>query len=368
MKVLLIGPMPYPVTGVSVANEAVVRYVKRKGDTCNIINTHIEKDVTSVQGDKFSLRKSFSFLSVYKNLSAVKEVDVVYTTPGQTFFGIIKYAPFYLKCLFSGIPYIIHLHGNYLGKEYSRLAGLQKWIFRYFISRAAAGIALSETLTENFKGLLKKEKVHVIENFVSADLAEGDYSRKEYDKLRILYMSNLMREKGVLDLLDGLRLLDKQGISFSAEFAGTIESGIRHKVEKRFSKLGERVTYLGLVEKEAKKEAFTRSNVFVLPTWYIMEGQPISIIEAMATANVVVTTRHAGIPDIVGQNEAFFVCKNDPEDLAKVLGEIAENLPAIAEISRHNREFALKRFKEDVFGEKVYILLKTISGIFSKVI
>lgn len=214
MKILLIGPMPYPVTGVSVANQAVVRYLESKGESCNIIDTHIEKDVTSKQGGSFSMRKSLSFLSVYRNLSAVSSADVVYTTPGQTFFGILKYAPFYLKCLFSGVPYIIHLHGNYLGKEYARLAGFQKWVFRYFIKKAAAGIALSESLKENFKGLLPEEKVHVVENFVSADLAEGDYSQKQYDKLRILYMSNLMREKGVLDLLDGLRLLDKQGCHF----------------------------------------------------------------------------------------------------------------------------------------------------------
>ena len=50
----------------------------------------------------------------------------------------------------------------------------------------------------------------------------------------------------------------------------------------------------------------------MLPTYYKMEGQPISILEAMATGNVILTTRHAGIPDVVtdGKHGRFFEKKN----------------------------------------------------------
>ena len=57
----------------------------------------------------------------------------------------------------------------------------------------------------------------------------------------------------------------------------------------------EHTDYIGIVNGKAKKNLLEWGNVFVLPTFYKMEGQPISILEAMATKNLVVTTNHAGI-------------------------------------------------------------------------
>ena len=42
-----------------------------------------------------------------------------------------------------------------------------------------------------------------------------------------------------------------------------------------------------------------------------MEGQPISILEAMGFGNVIITTKHAGIPDICSDKNAVFVEKKD---------------------------------------------------------
>jgi len=39
-----------------------------------------------------------------------------------------------------------------------------------------------------------------------------------------------------------------------------------------------------------------------------MEGQPISIIEAMASGNLIITTKHGGIQDICSDMNALF-CK-----------------------------------------------------------
>lgn len=47
-----------------------------------------------------------------------------------------------------------------------------------------------------------------------------------------------------------------------------------------------------------KLDLFVESHVFVLPTYYLFEGQPIGIIEAYAAGCVVVTTRHSNICDI----------------------------------------------------------------------
>ena len=64
----------------------------------------------------------------------------------------------------------------------------------------------------NFKGLLPKKKIFIVENFVGDDIYKGVNERnKKTDILRIVYLSNLMEQKGILDLLDALIFLDKKG-------------------------------------------------------------------------------------------------------------------------------------------------------------
>ncbi len=52
-----------------------------------------------------------------------------------------------------------------------------------------------------------------------------------------------------------------------------------------------------------KRKLLKECYIFALPTRYRNEGQPISILEAMGNGMFIITTDHAGIPDIVGTGE-----------------------------------------------------------------
>ncbi len=98
------------------------------------------------------------------------------------------------------------MHGNYLGEEYKRLTGIKKKVFKKLLSKAAAGIVLSPSLIPNFDNLLRAGQVFVVENFVGNVIYQNAVIKKA-DKLRIIYLSNLIKEKGIIDLLDALILL-----------------------------------------------------------------------------------------------------------------------------------------------------------------
>ena len=51
--------------------------------------------------------------------------------------------------------------------------------------------------------------------------------------------------------------------------------------------------------------------MFILPTRYPNEGQPISILEAMGNAMFIITTDHAGIPDVVQDGKNGVVATAD---------------------------------------------------------
>lgn len=361
MKILIIGPFPKPINGCSLANQVLLKQLELKKEiSVAIINTS-SKNISSENVGRFSFGKVFSFLKVYKKTGKISKSDIVYTTPGQTFFGIVKYMPFYIYCLLTSRPYIIHIHGNHLGNEYKSLKGLKKRAFAFFIRRASAGIVLSESLKTNFDGLLNPKKVFIVENFAQDDLLQKTGTAKPKDKLRLLYLSNLMEEKGIVDFLDSLILLKNAGIVLEADIAGKIEDESETIINTKFRELQGFINYHGVVSGQSKTDLLEKSNVFVLPTYYRMEGQPISLIEAMAAGNIIVTTKFSGIPDIISTENGFFVPSKSPECLFNTLLEINEKLAEwVDKYSRVNTEYVRSYFTEAQFADKVFKVIKHI--------
>ncbi|WP_288390601.1 glycosyltransferase family 4 protein [uncultured Acinetobacter sp.] len=360
MNIGLIGPLPDPVNGCSLANKVFVKHANQSGLKVIEINTSVEH-IHGNQGE-FSWKKVLHFISVYFQLLKILDMDVVYITPGQTFFGVFKYSPFILLSIFLKKPYVIHVHGNYLGTQYSLLKGYKKKIFKFLLSKATFGIVLSKSLIDNFKGILPIENVYIVENFAEDFLIENNPPSKEIKKLKILWLSNLMKEKGIFDFLDALEQLKEKNIDFEAKIAGKIEVGLEDTLAIRFEQLNRFVDYVGTVHGESKKNLLKDANVFVFPTYYSMEGQPISIIEAMATGNIVVSTNHAGIPDIVSNSNGYLIPTKNVEMMVETLEKISNQLETdVLRFSAHNIEYARQNFSEKVFANKIIDVLKHAS-------
>lgn len=364
MNIGLIGPLPNPVNGCSLANDVFLKHVKLSNLNVITINTSVDH-IHGNQGN-FSWKKVFQFISVYLQILRIFKMDVVYITPGQTFFGVFKYSPFILLSIFLRKPYVIHVHGNYLGTQYNLLSGVKKKIFKFLLANATAGIVLSKSLVNNFNGILSNEKVHIVENFVQDFLIENNSLKKETKELKILWLSNLMTEKGILDLLDALIKLKEKNIKFKAKIAGKIELGLEDSLAKKFEQLDCSLEYVGIVHGEFKKNLLKDANVFVFPTYYSMEGQPIAIIEAMATGNIIVSTNHAGIGDIVNNSNGYLVPTRNVDILAITLEMISNQLETdVLRFSSHNIEYAKQNFSEREFATKIIKVLKLASRKFS---
>lgn len=360
MKILIIGPLPNPITGVSLANQTFIKFLEGSGINYSYINTNSNKGLTSTQGTNFSFLKSIEFLSFYLSLYKVIPANIIYITPGQTFYGVLKYAPFILFAVLLRKPYIFHLHGNYLGKEYNGLRGIKKRVFKFLISKASIGIALSESLKSNFNELIELQKIVIVENFVNDELHFIKVEDKSFEFLKILYLSNLMEEKGIIDLLDALIILKQKKIYFSAIIAGEIENGIEKDVKSKLEKLSPEVNYIKAVNGEKKVAILKESNVFVLPTFYKMEGQPIAILEAMSTGNLIVTTDQGGIPDIVTTENALFVNKNSPVEIAEKLIFVSNNLYLLHNYAEKNISATKNRFTEERFGNNLLNIIQQL--------
>jgi glycosyltransferase involved in cell wall biosynthesis len=131
----------------------------------------------------------------------------------------------------------------------------------------------------------------------------------------LLYHGRVDRRKGVLDLLEAVRLLLADGVRVRL-----LVSGIGPDV----AAVGEGITQLGLeghvevlgaVPYEDAHEVYRRGEVFVSPTY--AEGFSNTILEAMATGLPVVSTDVVGVRDCVRPDEnGVLVPPADPPALA----------------------------------------------------
>jgi glycosyltransferase involved in cell wall biosynthesis len=193
-----------------------------------------------------------------------------------------------------------------------------------------------------------------LKNFVVDELfIDNDMESKNFKDLRVVYLSNLMEEKGIFDLLDALVALEQIKTPYKARIAGNIAPENRKRAQNYFDKL-EHTTYIGTVDIEQKAKLFKWSNTFVLPTYYAMEGQPISILEAMATGNAILTTHHAGIPDVFENAvNGYYVEKQNPLTIVERLEYIANHKEELQSIALHNAQVARENYRVDQFAKNL---------------
>jgi glycosyltransferase involved in cell wall biosynthesis len=348
MRVLLIGPFSPPITGESLANDLVLKNLNKdsafKIDYIN--NTLLEFNESA---GEFSFSKAWLYFKKYLFLYKIVKTQIVYITIGQTFFGVLKYAPFILTARLFNKKIVVHIHGNFLKTTYNNLKGIKKKIVKFVVSKTDKGIVLSELLLPNLKPFIEKKNIYVLPNFVEDILTENfSINLKETNKLKIIFLSNLMTEKGILDLLDALEKLLEKDIDFEAKIAGNIDKSIKKMVLTKIDN-NNYIEYLNVVKGSTKKELLIWANVFVLPTYYHTEGQPISLLEAMATGNIILTTHHAGIPDVFSSKNGYFINKKDSSDIVEKLLDISKNLQSLLPMMAYNHKYASNTFTENRF-------------------
>lgn len=362
MKILIIGPVPPPVTGVSISNQVFMDNFSSYFPMSAVENINTNALNLNRNIGKFSWKKFIFYVNKYREVNKIFRNEKIYLTIGLTFLGVLKYTPFILLAKALKKEIIIHIHSDYLWQEYSSLNVFFRSLFKAILSLSDKGIVLSPLLKRNLQPFLSDKNIFVIPNCVEDYLFQFDLAQKiesKFDKLRIVFLSNLLQEKGIFDLLEALRFLKESNIDFEANLAGSLESGLETKILDTIEMLGPETRYLGVVVGEDKKRLLVNSNVFVLPTYYSMEGQPISILEAMATGNLVLTTRHAGIPDIFQDGvNGYFVEKRSHTSIINKLIYIQNSLAEQKSIAQNNYLSAQNNYKMANFIAGIHQVLE----------
>jgi glycosyltransferase involved in cell wall biosynthesis len=346
LGILLIGPIPPPPTGQSIAFETLIEGLLAEDITAviNLSERHGRRDAA------FSLRRATSILRALANVwRHSRAARVMYLQIAQSRWGFLRDLLFIIVARWRGLPIVAHFHGGGYLDFFLREPFAIQCCIRWALARISVVIVLSDALRDNFSfmGSDYDRRLRVIANACPIEIAQPRTAPT--GGLRLLYLSNLLVEKGYLDCVDALSHLHRpQGhavettmpahlVLAGAPLLGADEyssaEDLLSALQKhiRYLELEKHVTLAGVVEGAEKDRLLREADIALLPTYYRNEGQPIALIEAMASGLPIITTDWRGIAEMVGaEDTAILVPPKAPLAIADAIALIGHD-PALYE-------------------------------------
>ena len=355
---LAVGPLPPPINGLSQAFAHVAKEMGPRGWKVEVVDAADRSPPRA--GSSFSWSRSFEVVRVFRQVvSRLRRADVVYVTIAQSRLGFAKDLLILGAAFAAKRPVVIHMHGGNFGGFYAGLTVPEQLVVRTALARVQAIVVLTESLRADFKMSPSWERQTVaIAN--ACEGSTGAVRNHPGQEWRLLFLSNLLPSKGYRETLLAAAELGRQrpSLRVTLALAGDLvpeqvfpsKEAQREDLDALMRSLppNVRAEYKGIVTGPEKRTLFSSSDVFLLPTDYVNEGQPIAIIEAMRAGLPVIATAWRGIPETVSPAmRELLLSARDVSAISAKLTQLADT-PQLydaqsAESLRHGASFTLDR-------------------------
>jgi len=348
-KILFFCPLSPPVGGQSIISDIVYNLIKPS----YLININSKNKYF---GTFIIIAKCFWVLFFHK-------IDLVYFTCTRSKKGAIKDVILLFLCRIRKIKVINHLHGNEVMDLFN--GGVLSKIILWSYQQIDTTIFVTESQIQLMPASLDKMKRNVLSNCYDPilDDLKRDFN-KEKQAINILFISFLMKSKGIFVALDVFELIAEEYKNVTFNIAGIplsdylmSEFEVKKMFDDKFNKLEKkypnRFIYHGVVEGNTKKELFLSNDILLFPTFFKTESFGIVNVEAMRAGNAVITTDHNFLSDIVTKEEGILVKPNDVEDTYKAVKYFLDNPEIMLEIQKHNIEHAKRNYSPARFNKEI---------------
>jgi glycosyltransferase involved in cell wall biosynthesis len=262
----------------------------------------------------------------------------------------------------SGIPFSVTAHGQDFMKDLGSDDLLRE------ICAAAEFVAAE---TDYSRDLLRERcpdsaaKIHRVYNGIDLERFPAPGPDNSNPAPRIISVGRLVTFKGFADLIDACAELARHGVDFACEIIGDGPLRDRLQTKIRQLDLSSRVNLLGSLSQKIVLEKLQAADVFALASTTDDEGAtdvfPTVILEAMASARPVVSTRLAGIPELVVDGQTgILVSPGDSTALAQPLEQLMRDPELRLRYGRAGRSRIEQHFRiEQTVAPLVEMLEKT---------
>jgi glycosyltransferase involved in cell wall biosynthesis len=325
MKIAILGLFPPPFHGVSNVNENMFELLKQRDIEVYRLDYSVAYGRNFLNSAFYLLK---SLILFFKHLSWLilhsHSCEFLYMNLSPSLFGSFRDN---LVLLFVGnkTKVVGHVHNksfeaNFLETRFLRLySRLHKIIFLSKSLIGSSNVGCEIEVIPNFINR-KYDDFHISTDFAS-----------KKNVIRLLFLSNLIRTKGLLDLIAELKNVDR---SIKLDIYGGEVGDLTIIELQEFINdvVGQKdnieINYMGRLDNLNEIiDVYRSADLFCLPSYYPDEAFPLSILEAMSQGTGIVAVENGGIKDILKgvncllYNDIKEFRKNFAKDLSKLDGD-----------------------------------------------
>ena len=376
-RILAIGPKSKKSKGItgglSVMFDGFVDKATALGIDVKVVNILQRWNSSSfwVRSVDISLNFVILFGILLKSVILTKKIDICYLTSSLSANGVMR-DYFIVKMLkLFHIPVVAHQFGattDHFSPAKSKIGDNKfNWLVSYFSHIIVEG----DLMRRQFDGApVKDDGITVLPNGLP-ELGRNALKPKEspHGTFNLFWLSNLIFTKGWYDVLEAINILvNKYKLDVKCTFAGKFMPFKDDPVPMIYDEafffnyikehgLGDSIVYFPALFGEKKDKAWLESNVFLLPSYYVNEGQPVSILEALSYGCIPIVTNYRHIPMMVNDSNGCFVEPKSPEQIAEAVRFLIENPVVYCQKSRICIEDFEKHFVYENYSNKIFAIL-----------
>lgn len=302
---------------------------------CKHIETEIDRRGTNPI-------KDLALITKYNKIIKEVKPDVVltYTIKPNIYGGI--------SCRINKVPYIVNVTG--LGTALENEGFLQKvliFMYRIALKKVTCCFAQNQENLEFLKSNIKSTDKYKLLPGSGVNLDKYkllDYP-KENEKMKFLFMSRIMKEKGIEQYIETAKTIKAKYPNTEFHILGACEE----QYEETLKELQKNniVFYHGL---QKDVVPYLKQSVCLIHPSYYPEGMSNVLLEASASGRPVITTNRSGCREIVEDGKTGYIVPiKDSQATIKAV-EIFINLPykAKVEMGKAARNKVEKEFDRNI--------------------
>jgi Glycosyl transferases group 1 len=280
--VTFVGPFPPPAHGQSIATEALASRLEAAGIQLD------RRDVTAKSG----------WGKIFKHLRAAVALTA---DSGPCYISLNSNSGMWLSALLAaaarlrGRATFIHHHAyDHVRRRRSSMIATA-----LLAGPKAVHIVLGPRMAADIVRSTPEVKCTMVLN--NAGLVQSGADRPPRTPnapISLGHLGNLTREKGILQVVEAAIAAHGQGHDITLHVAGPChDEWASRALSLAEQRLGSRLFYHGPVGEAAKAEFYSKIDVFLFPSAYKNEAEPLVLLEALASGVMCVATRMGCIED-----------------------------------------------------------------------
>jgi glycosyltransferase involved in cell wall biosynthesis len=366
-------------SGQTAAAEILVDELTQRGWDCRVLafpalNRAVANPIQRY--GSYAIRTLFLWFRILR-LAFVRR-PLIYFTHGQSLVSFLRSGlpHWFVFLLNPGARVAMALHGSVFMEWQESSRELR--IFKRLLRCSDCITVLGQNQKDRILQLgVPEEKVHIVLNTCTLEIADADSLSHKFSDLlqsqssplRLLHLSLLIESKGYPEFLEALVDLSKSKLprpieavlcgplSFSAYcHRFTTEQAKIDWIEEKIDEIRQsstvKISWIRGARGSEKKQLFDDSHLFVFPSTFPVEAQPLVIVEAMASGCAVLASTAGEIPSSVDAECADLLAEPTSTHVARTIREYLDHPERISTMAQAGVRRARTAFARDRYVDQ----------------